>query len=119
MEPEKTRVGKYTSRNPSYLYTHIKRVGVVLLIDDQHDHVVFISIYTPMAATQRCFLKKVVEHFFVCFFLLHNISIPLSLANTDMAFKDFFLGGGRGGGGWRAKQTYISIESKGQNTFQQ
>ena len=39
----KARVGKYTSRNPSDLYTHIKKVGVVFLIDNQHNHV-FISI---------------------------------------------------------------------------
>ena len=41
-EARKARVGKYTSRNPSNIYTHIKKVGVVFLIDNQHNQILFL-----------------------------------------------------------------------------
>ena len=72
------------------LYTHIKKVVVVFLIDDQHNHVVFISMYTPRCHTTG-FLKKVVEYLLSCFLVYTRI--PLSLANTDMA--SFFGGEGK------------------------
>ena len=51
MKPEKLEL-ESTHPETLDLYTHIKKVRVAFLIDNQHNHVVFISMYTPMAATQ-------------------------------------------------------------------
>ena len=71
---------------------------MVFIIDDQHNHIIFISMYIPMAATQHA--SSIILLFCPVFF---NTRIPLGLANTDMVVVVVFFGGGGGGGGQNKK----------------
>ena len=80
------------------LYTHLKMVVVVFLIDNQHNHVVSISIYTPMAATQQA--SSIILLFCPVFFFL----IQGSLYRLSQHRHGFFFFGGGGGGGAKQKK---------------
>ena len=75
MEPEKLELeSTHTETLAIYICTHIKKVGVVFLIDDQHNRFVFTLLWQPHNEASSRY--RIVECFLSVFFLPSSSYAP-------------------------------------------